>query len=52
VHDRLREIALDAGLRGTMGGYARAYAEKHFAWTEHVAALLECYRSAAREDQQ
>jgi glycosyltransferase involved in cell wall biosynthesis len=51
VRDRLREIALDAGLRGTMGGYTRAYAEKHFAWTEHVAVLLECYRSAARHQQ-
>ena len=46
VGDRLREIALDAGLRTAMGGYARAYAERHFAWGEHVAALLERYRSA------
>lgn len=50
VRDRLREIALDAGSREAMGDYARAYAEEHFAWAEHVAALLERYRSAARTD--
>lgn len=47
VRDHLRRIALDARLRETMGGYSRAYADRHFAWDEHVAALLACYRSAA-----
>lgn len=46
VRERLRRIALDAELRATMGEYSRAYADKHFAWSEHVAALLACYRSA------
>jgi len=46
VREHLRRIALDAELRARMGRYARAYADKHFAWTEHIAALLACYRSA------
>ncbi len=44
LRDRLRGIALDRGLREEMGRYARAYAEKHFAWSEHIAALKEEYR--------
>lgn len=46
VRDRLRQIALDAELRAAMGEYARAYADKHFAWSEHISTLLACYRSA------
>jgi D-inositol-3-phosphate glycosyltransferase len=45
LRDRLRGIALDDGLREEMGRYARAYAEKHFAWSEHIAAVKEEYRS-------
>lgn len=48
VRDRLRELALDPGLREVMGGYSRAYAEKEFAWPEHLAALVAGYRSAIR----
>lgn len=47
MRERLRAVALDATLRETMGEYARAYAQEQFAWSEHVAALLECYRSAS-----
>jgi glycosyltransferase involved in cell wall biosynthesis len=43
---RLRELAIDRETRGAMGEYSRTYAEKHFAWTEHVATLTDCYRSA------
>jgi D-inositol-3-phosphate glycosyltransferase len=46
VRERLRQLALDAELRAAMGEYARAYADEHFAWSEHLAALLACYRSA------
>ncbi|HET9168877.1 MAG TPA: glycosyltransferase family 4 protein, partial [Actinospica sp.] len=48
---RLRELALDGEARAAMGGYSRLYAEKHFAWTEHVAALTDCYRSAIGTDE-
>jgi glycosyltransferase involved in cell wall biosynthesis len=46
LRKRLTEIALDPGLREDMGRYARAYAQKRFAWPEHVATLSEAYRSA------
>ena len=45
VRDGLRRIARDAGLRTAMGAYSREYADKHFAWSEHIATLLACYRS-------
>ncbi len=41
----LRDLALDGELRATMGAYCAAYAERHFAWAEHVATLVTCYRS-------
>lgn len=46
LRDRLREIAADPELRGQMGTYARAYAEEHFTWPDHVAELIGRYRSA------
>ena len=46
---RLRELAGDAVRREDMGRYCRGYAEKHFAWSEHIAALTESYRRAAAD---
>jgi len=51
LRDRLRGIALDHDSREEMGRYARAYAEKHFAWSEHIAALKEEYRRVCGRQQ-
>lgn len=48
---RLRELAVDRDTRSAMGEYSRNYAEKQFAWTEHVATLTDCYRSAIGTDE-
>lgn len=46
---RLCELAADPARREDMGRYSRGYAEKHFAWPEHIAALTECYHRAASD---
>ncbi|MFF5964052.1 glycosyltransferase family 4 protein [Streptomyces collinus] len=40
----LRALAADPGRRARMGKYSRAYAEKTFAWDDHVTTLLAHYR--------
>jgi glycosyltransferase involved in cell wall biosynthesis len=47
----LRELALQPERRAAVGEYSRAYAEKHFAWAEHVGALVGRYRSAIGDEQ-
>ncbi|GAB2862202.1 glycosyltransferase family 4 protein [Streptomyces deserti] len=40
----LRALAADPERRARMGEYSRTYAEKAFAWDEHVTTLLAHYR--------
>ncbi|MFI8106673.1 glycosyltransferase family 4 protein [Streptomyces sp. NPDC086023] len=40
---QLRELAADPQRRARMAGYSRAYAERAFAWDEHVRTLLAHY---------
>ncbi|MET7694870.1 glycosyltransferase family 4 protein [Streptomyces sp. NPDC005483] len=44
----LRALAADPERRARMGAYSRAYAEKAFAWDEHVQALVAHYRGERR----
>ncbi|MEU6403055.1 glycosyltransferase family 4 protein [Streptomyces sp. NPDC046985] len=43
----LRALAADPERRVLMGAYSRAYAEKSFAWDDHVQTLLAHYRGEA-----
>ncbi|MYZ09417.1 glycosyltransferase [Streptomyces sp. SID2999] len=44
----LAELAADAERRTLMGEYSRTYAEKAFAWDDHVRTLLAHYRGGVR----
>ncbi|MFE2689040.1 glycosyltransferase family 4 protein [Streptomyces mirabilis] len=44
----LRALAADPERRARMGAYSRAYAEKAFAWDDHVQTLLAHYRGGRR----
>jgi D-inositol-3-phosphate glycosyltransferase len=47
VRAALSRIAGSAARREGMAQYSRSYAEKYFAWDEHVTVLIGRYRSAA-----
>ncbi|MGW4287905.1 glycosyltransferase family 4 protein [Streptomyces sp. NPDC004673] len=44
----LAELAADPERRALMGEYSRTYAEKAFAWDDHVQTLLAHYRGGTR----
>ncbi|MFG3120875.1 glycosyltransferase family 4 protein [Streptomyces sp. NPDC048208] len=44
----LAELAAEPEHRALMGDYSRTYAEKAFAWDDHVRTLLAHYRGEAR----
>jgi len=44
--EELQALAADPGRRARMGAYARTYAERAFAWEEHVRTLLGHYGGA------
>ncbi|KPI07990.1 glycosyl transferase group 1 [Actinobacteria bacterium OK074] len=46
--ETLDALAADEDRRRAMGQYARAYAERDFAWPEHAAALVELYGGGVR----
>jgi len=50
LHDRLRRLVLDAGLRDRMGRRSRELMEKHFELDALLDRLVEVYRTTLRSD--